>query len=275
MQKILFICDGDNFPKGAFQFIKHLNEQEHIFVKGIFFTAVDYEELIPVSYMAVGEPYVKFKENEKRIVQKSEERFAAQCESAHIKHCIYGNMESWDRDLFAKESRFADLAVISEQLFCSNYFTGDQPNYFMQEALRSSECPVMVVPEVFKIPGRLALAYDGKKESMFAIKQFARLFPQFTDLPSEFVYIKNEVTDDIPDHDLLDEYASLHFNSHATSKLHFDSKKVFPTWLEDKPNVLLVTGSYSRSDVSNFLDRSFADPVIHDRTCPVFVAHYN
>ena len=62
-----------------------------------------------------------------------------------------------------------------------------QPNFYMIEALRASESPVVVVPENFSRIDHLAFAYDGGKESMFAIKQFTYLFPNLTDLPSEFV----------------------------------------------------------------------------------------
>lgn len=272
MKKILFLCDGDNFPRGAFQFIKQLNGNERVFVKGFFFTPVDYEQLISLTYMPISESFEKLKEDEKRLVTQSKERFTSECESARIKYYIHERSEGWDKDIFVKESRFADLVVISEELFCSNLFA-EQPNFFMQEALHGSECPVIVVPENFETLDRIAIAYDGKKESMFALKQFAYLLPQFTDLPTDFVYVKHEQSNKIPNDDLLQEYSRLHFDSLATSKLHFDAKKYFANWLESKKNVLLVTGSYARSAVSNLFDRSFTDKVIQQHTSPVFIAH--
>jgi hypothetical protein len=88
------------------------------------------------------------------------------------------------------------------------------------------------------------------------------------------VYIRNESSDEIPNNDLLQEYARLNFDSLATFKLHFDGKKYFATWLEEKKNVMLVTGSYARSSVSNLFNRSFADNIIRDHTSPVFIAHH-
>jgi hypothetical protein len=272
MKKILFLCDGDNFSNGAFRFIKQMNENDRVFIKGIFFMPIDYEQLISVTYMPVSGPFERLKAEEKRLVKQSKDRFIEQCDNARIKYHIHDINEGWDKDLFVKESRFADLVVISEELFCSNLFS-EQPNFFMQEALRGAECPVMVVPENFKTLERIAFAYDGKKESMFALKQFAYLMAQYTDLPAEFVFIKYDKTSEIPNADLLQEYSRLHFDSLATSKLHFDAKKYFTTWLLEKKNVLLVTGSYARSAVSNLLNRSFTDHVIRDHTSPVFIAH--
>jgi len=274
MKKILFLCDGDNFPQGAFRFIKQIRENEAIYVKGLFFTSIDTDQLIPIGFMPVSEPYVKLKEQEKMLVRKSEEKLSNECETNGIKYQIHPNQGSWDRELFIKESRFADLVVISEELFCRDVLDV-QPNYFMGETLRVSECPVVVVPENYQSVDRLAIAYDGGKESMFALKQFAYLFPDYASLPAEFVHVKKEKADDIPDRELLQEYAASHFDSLFASKLHFDAKKYFTNWLETKKNVFLVAGSYSRSNFSNTFRQSFADKVIANHACPVFIAHFS
>jgi len=272
MKKILFLCDGDNFPKGAFQFIKQLNGNERVSVKGIFFNSVDYEQMISLAHIPIAEPFVKFKEDEKRLVLKSEQQFVEQCENFRIQYQIAEQKEGWDKEIFKNESRFADLVVISEELFCSDVL-GEQPNFFMQEALHGAECPVLVVPEKFETPDRIVVAYDGKGESMFALKQFVYLLPNYSDLPTDFVYIKSESTGEIPNYDLLQEYARLHFNSLAKSKQHFDVKKYFTAWLEERKNVMVVTGAYARSSVSNLFNQSFADKIIRDHTNPLFIAH--
>jgi hypothetical protein len=274
MKKILFLCDGDNFPKGAFRFIQQIRENEAVFAKGLFFTSIDVEQLIPIGFMPVSEPYVKLKEGEKILVKKSQDNFSKECEAHGIKYQVHPHKESWDKDLFIKESRFADLVVISEELFCRDVLDL-QPNYFMGETLRVSECPVVVVPENFQAIDRLAIAYDGGKEGMFALKQFAYLFPDYTDLPAEFVHIKDDKADDIPDRELLQEYASSHFDALFASKLHFEAKKYFAEWLENKKNVFLVAGAYSRSSFSNTFRQSFAEKVISRHACPVFISHFS
>jgi hypothetical protein len=274
MKKILFLCDGDNFPKGAFRFIQQIRENEPVFAKGLFFTSIDTEQLIPIGFMPVSEPYVKLKEEEKILVKKSQDIFSKECEAHGIKYQLHAHEGSWDKELFIKESRFSDLVVISEELFCRDVLDV-QPNYFMGETLRVSESPVVVVPENFEGIDRLAIAYDGGKEAMFALKQFAYLFPGYTDLPADFVHIKDEKADDIPDRELLQEYASSHFDALFASKLHFDAKKYFTSWLENKKNVFLVAGSYSRSSFSNTFRQSFADKVIAKHACPVFIAHFS
>ena len=272
MKKILFLCDGDNFSKGAFEFIKQMSGKESLVVKGLFFTPIDIDQLVPISYMPISEPYVRLKEREQGLIQRSQQHFIQECESFGIRHQVHSYTKEWNKEILEKESRYSDLVVISEELFCCDA-PDKQPNYFMEETLRLAECPVIVVPENFRSIERLAVAYDGRKEGMFALKQFVYLFPELMELPTEFVHFKKEATGEIPDLDLLNEYTSAHFEAQFTSKLNFDPKKYFTSWLDNKKNVFLITGSFSRSAVSNMFRESFAKEVIFRHSCPIFIAH--
>jgi hypothetical protein len=272
MKKILFLCDGDNFSKGAFEFIKQIAGNESLVAKGLFFTPIGISQLVPIGFIPISEPYVRLKEHEKELVQKSQKRFVRECEASGIKHQVHVYTNEWSKEILEEESRYADLIVISEELFCSDALDR-QPNYFMEQILRMSECPVVVVPEKFRNIERIAVAYDGKKESMFALKQFVALFPDLLGLPTEIVHIKNDASEDIPNRDLLGEYTSAHFEAQFTSKLHFDPNKYFTSWLENKKNVFLIAGSFSRSAFSNLFRESFAKEIISKHSCPIFISH--
>ncbi len=276
MKKLLFVCDGGNFPKGAMEFIKFLHQSETLLVKAVFLTPVDFQELIATSYVPIAEPYVKLKEEERLLTLQSRNSFISECEASSIKYQISHQNRKWGKDLFSRESRFSDLIVISEELFCvdvPNYTY--QPNMYMRELLHKAECPVIAVPESFRSFERLVVAYDGKKESMMALKQFCYLFPQFTEFPAEFVYVKDEDIDDIPSDELLKEYLRVHFNSTAISKLHFDPKKYFTAWADSKKDILFIAGSFGRSIVSDIIKSSFAEQIINDHAFPIFIAHHS
>jgi hypothetical protein len=272
MKKILFLCDGDNFSEASFEFIRQLSVHETITVKGLFFTPIDIDQLVAISYMPVTAPYARFIEQEKEMVRKSQQRFIHACEDAGLRHQVHTYTNEWNKDIVEKESRYADLVVLSGELFCRDV-PDRQPNYFMEETLRLAECPVIVVPENFRVIERVAIAFDGKKESMFALRQFANLFPDLMELPTDIVHIKNDEDDDIPDRNLLLEFTKAHFEAQYTSKLHFDPKKYFANWLDEKKNVFLVTGSFSRSAFSNMFRESFTTDIINRHSCPIFIAH--
>jgi len=172
----------------------------------------------------------------------------------------------WDR-------RILPVSLTKKQVELSPDIDTDQPNSFLQEALHASECPVMIVPEDFVPFQHLMIAYDGSKESMYAMKEFCHVLPQYTDLPTEFVYIKEENSQEIPDIDNLKSYSRLHFTSMNFSKLHFKAANYFTNWIGEKQHVLMVCGSFGRSSFSYVTRRSFAERIIHDHKMPVFIAH--
>jgi len=272
MKRILFVCAGNTFPKGAFSFLQSLQQREPVCVTGLFFSPINDTAMATVSQVPVPGPYLRLKEQQKKVVDENKALFARLCEQHYIRHHIHVNDEEWYKDILAKESRFSDLVVLSGELFYSNV-DADQPNSLLQEALHVSECPIMVVPEDFAPFQHLAIAYDGTKESLYAIKQFCYLLPQYTDLPTEFIYIKDETSPDIPDIDNLRSYSRLHFSSMNFSKLHFKAANYFATWIGEKQNVLMVCGSFGRSSFSYVTKRSFSEEVIHDHKMPIFIAH--
>ncbi len=272
MKKILFACDGDHFPEGAFKFIKSLQASEPLTLKGMFFTGMAIRQLSPPVYSSLAPPYISLVKEERQSLIKSRDRFIHECESYGIRHKIEEYEDGWDLRQFIRETRFADLALISEQLFCKD-IPGDQPNSFMEEALRMAECPVVIIPESFSTVERVVITYDGKKESAFALKQFSHLIPQYDELPVEFVYVKDDDTDDIPDMQLLKEYSNAHFDAGNITKLHFHADQSFREWLQNKKNTLLVAGSFSRSGTSMVFKPSFVEQIIAKSSIPVFIAH--
>ena len=157
MKKILFVCTGEDYPRGAFTFLESLQQEEPVCVTGLFFCPLDYSQMASVSHVPIVAPYLRLREKEQEIVLKNEELFAKECEERHIKYHIHRNTERWDKDLFEKASRFSDLALLSGQLFCEDG-GGKQPNMFLQEALHVAECPVLVIPEEYKPVQHLVIA---------------------------------------------------------------------------------------------------------------------
>jgi hypothetical protein len=272
MKKILLISGPDHFPVGAFRFVKQMVENETAFVKGLFYSGEEHDEHTRRGFMVIEEPVLRQSRNGNLLLNGNQQKFAEACEGVGIRYSIHPNGGTWDMELFIKESRFSDLVVVSDEMFHAAYQVSES-NYFMEQILRLSECPVVVVPERHTVIDRLAVAYDGGAESVFALKQFVNLFPYFTDLPTDLVHVKNDATNNVPSPDLLKEYTNVHFDSMFASKLHFDPNRYFATWIENKKNVLLVTGAYSRSTFSNAIRKSFADQILASHTCPVFIAH--
>jgi hypothetical protein len=268
MKKILFACDGDHFSEGAMDFIGMLHEKEAVNVKGIFLSSAAYHQLVSIGYVQVPE---SFNRTEQLMKARSEQKFTQRCQKAGIDFQVIDVGEEWDKETFARQTRFADLLVASGELFFSNYLM-DQPNYYMQEMLHASECPVIIVPEKFKPPNHIIITYDGKKESMYALRQFYYLFPQMAAIPAEIVYL-NHGENELPEGDLLKHYAALHLSNFTIEQLYFDAPKYFSAWASSQKDILVITGSFGRSALSELFKKSFAQKLIHDHKMPVFIAH--
>ena len=273
MKQLLFISAGKAFPEGAFAFLQFLRQQESFHVKGLFFSPIDYEGINSASHLPGSAPYARTKDKERQVVAEQKALFARRCEQANIHFQLHDNDEPWSKQLVAKESRFADLVVVSGEVFYAE-IDAREPNLFLHEAMRETESPILVVPEDYSAFDQVFFAYDGSKESLYALKQFGYLFPQYSSLPSEVLYIKDEESESLPDLDLLKEYAGLHYDNIGFSKLHFKASSFFPGWISDKQKVLLVSGSFGRSSISYMAKRSFAEKVIRDHKLPIFIAHF-
>jgi len=271
-KQVLFVCAGKEFPQGAFKFLLSMQEREAVSVLGLFFSPIDHDALITATQLPVLAPYDRIRERERETLNANKALLVKKCESYNIKCRIHTNDDQWDKDLLIKESRFSDLILLSGELFYAD-INIRQPNLYLHEALHSAECPVLVIPEDYDQCQHVFMAYDGSKESLFAIKQFCYLFPHLTDLPTEMVYVRDEPSDHIPDLEHLRQYTRLHFDAMGFSKLHFKAARYFATWIGQRKHVMLAAGCYGRSPFSYLAKRSFAEEVIHDHKIPVFIAH--
>lgn len=143
----------------------------------------------------------------------------------------------------------------------------------MKEALHASECPIIVVPEEFDFPERNIMAYDGSDSAVFAIKQFAYLLPELCINETLMVYVSENNDFQLPDESNIEELAKRHFKNLDFLKLQVNAKKYFTTWLSEKKNALLISGSQGRSPVSELFRNSFVAEVIAEHKLPVFIAH--
>jgi len=273
MRKILLVFDGINFSEGAFEFARRLNEKNQILAAGIFVPQVDLANLW--SYAAAGSGAITIpmiEDDEALEIEKNMERFKGLCEKNKIEYRIHKDFYDFALPELKKESRFADLIIIGSEKFYTN--TGvNGPNDYIKNALHDAECPVLIVPEKFNFPESNILSYDGSESSVFAIKQFVYLFPELVKNPTLLVYAKNESDDEIPNVEYIEELAARHFPDLSIMKLHFDPKEYFATWIGEKKNGILISGSFGRSSLSRTFKKSFIKEVIKNHKLPIFITH--
>jgi len=272
MKKIILAFDGTNFPEAAFEFTRRLNELDPVLLTGVFIPQVLLSNLWSYSSPG-GELYIPLMEDDESVmVQQNIVRFEKLCKQNNIEYKVHKDFFDLGFTALAKESSFADLLIVGSEEFYSNMGKAEA-NVFLEQMLHDIKCPVLLVPQEFTFPENILLSYDGRDESVFAIKQFAYLFPELLNKPALLVYATKNDGEDFPEKNKIEELVKEHFKNLSFHKLVADPKKYFNSWVAENKGAIVVSGAFSRSDLSRFFKKSFINEVITDHKLPVFIAH--
>lgn len=272
MKKILLVFDGSHFSEGAFKMANFLNEQEQMLVTGAFLQPIDYRDMVGYSSMGAASPVsVTPDPTDESAISKNMAKFEERCKHAGMEFRTHRDTEMFALEELQKESRFADLMILSSELFYDN-ISKDQPNDYLKKILRQTECPIILVPENYALPTKVLLAYDGKPDAVFAIKQFTYLFPHFYQWDTKLITLEED-GEDFPHQQLIEELAAKHFANLTMEMINDETKKTFHTWIKSHKEYMLVAGSFGRTELSNIFSKSFVSDVIKEHSIAVFVAH--
>lgn len=269
MKKVLLAFDGDNFSEGAFEFASSLNKKEKILLTGVFISQVDAKNLWAYS-VGVPPAVVPVLEEDTPAETQNIGLFKDLCSFNGIACKVHEDYYGFAIPELKRETKFADVLLIGSETFYHNLGTGI--NDYLMNALHGAECPVVLVPENFIFPQSNILAYDGSDSSIYAVKQFAYLFPELCDNPTLLVYCE-EANEEIPEKEYLYELASQHFSKLQIMKLGGDPRRSFRDWISKQNNALLISGAFGRSPLSQLFRKSFVSDIVKEHRLPVFIAH--
>jgi nucleotide-binding universal stress UspA family protein len=169
-------------------------------------------------------------------------------------------------------SRFADLLLINNNTsFAFLYETN--PRQFVKDVLAQAQCPVMVLPDKIAHLRELVFSYNGTFSSMYAIRQFTQLFPGFSDMPVNVVFVAEEGRNTLPHENLLKDYMEHHYDEVKYTVLNGEPVPEFLALLIHRNDCLVTYGAYGRSRLSRFFHRSDADSILRTTDIPVFITH--
>jgi len=172
------------------------------------------------------------------------------------------------------ESRFADMLIVDPDI---SFYDRDEPlpSHFVKEILSKSECPVLLAPEKFEDFEEIVFCYDGSASSVFAIKQFTYLLPQFHDKKVMLLEVNRSGNEEFNEsHRRMMDWLRDHFHSVYYYSLKGDANDELFTYFFMKEKKLVVMGAYGRSLLSNFFRKSSADLIIRMVDLPVFITHH-
>lgn len=278
MEKILLAIDAVNPDKNTLDFACYLGRLTKSKVTGVFLENFAAEEN-PVLKKIHGMAYVDWEvdeESEKHkakmdLVEKNIYFFKEGCTNREVRYSVHRDRGVPVRELI-EESRFADVLVVDAETSFNKRYEGS-PTEFVRDILKKAECPVIIAPESIEAIDEIIFTYNGSFSSVFAIKQFTYLFPQFNNKKVSIIQVNETGEWQDPDKYKFNEWLKEHYTN-----LHFEALKgEIDTGLFDyvfkRRNIFLVMGAYGRTALSQFFKRSHADLLIKTVSQPIFITH--
>lgn len=264
MRKILLLSNGQSLSKTAADFAMFLGQGKDCHIKALFFPEhaegsflpADAEETVLTKAQVATSPVLK--EFETLAIAKG---------CRHTAQVLRGDLLG---EVIA-ETKYADLVICDASLSPETALTVVSP--FVMNVLSQSKCPVLIAPVKFDALEEIAFAYDGSDLSMYAIKLFTYLFPEFNEVPVSVLQVLKDEKDSLTERKKLVELMMLHYNSLSYDHLEGDDVEtaLFRQFV-GKRNIMLVMGAYGRKKL--LTDHSTADILLRNIDVPIFIAHY-
>lgn len=277
MKKILVVFRSYHYSKSVVEWLRRMNENAPLLAIGIFLPASAFASVL--SYAATASAaaetgyFPAVDKEEAAEIEKEMSLFEQDCIANGIEYRLHPGRFNLTLPDLRLESRFADLMLISGESFFGNDPEKNRISE-IREMVQSSECPALIIPEHFIFPKSVILAYDGSENSVFSIRQFALVMKEFTGLPTLLFYASaDEYAKELPHRDEITELSARHFSDLTIEKIELAPELFFKDWIENRKGSLLVSGSFARSDLSQFLRKSFSAGVVLGHHIPIFIAH--
>jgi nucleotide-binding universal stress UspA family protein len=278
MKKIVAALDGLRFSQSAMNYSIQIAKKCSAHLVGLFlddhtYTSYKIYDLIHAKGGLIGAATKKFAKKDAKARATAAMNFERTCRENSLEYTMHHDRSIAIQELL-HESIYADLLVIDAGETLSTY-KEQMPSEFIRDLLSDTQCPVMVVPHIFKPIDKLILLYDGEPTSVHAIKMFSYTLAALKQFPVEVITVKPEKQSlHLPDNRLMKEFMKRHFPTAKYTVLKGIAEQQIMNYLKNqKGNPMVVLGAYRRGTVSRWFRASMADALMRDLKLPLFIAH--
>lgn len=277
MERILLVVNASKPDFASVEFAIRIAAMARTKLTALFLESVSYEPFLLdhpdaftySGYLLQANSFADTKADIDKVVSAVGEA----CQFAGIGFdMLVGNDEPVQQTIY--ESRFADYLVLDPGLNLSQR-EESLPSDFVREVLARAECPVLLSPKEFVDVEEVVFCYDGSASSVFAIKQFTTLLPQFR---TKHALLLEVFPNGKEEFSVSDERIMLWLNMHYPSvdykALQGHAKDELFNYLFLKTKKIIVLGAYGRSMLSKFFRESHADALIRMVDLPLFITHH-
>jgi nucleotide-binding universal stress UspA family protein len=273
MEKILLAMDGYKQNTYSIDFACYLAKLTHSRLTGVFLEGISEGGDAGIVQLEASEAVGEFSGTALAVdsVLQRVQRFREACISREVAAKVHRDRGVPISDILL-ESRFSDLIIVDSE---TSFRKVDKefPGSFIRDVLLAAECPVVVSPYRFESLDEVIFAYNGTSSSVFAIKQFTYLFPEFKSKRAVVVDVRKSEETAIEEQYKMKEWLSAHYLDVDFVLLKGDPSDELFSYLLERKNAIVVLGAYGRGILSRFLKPSHASLLLRTINLPIFIAH--
>lgn len=279
MDKIILALDSRNIDRNAIRFACHLIRLTHSRLTGFFLEKESVDEQVLLACAendSVIESVTIIKENddeqEALLTEENIRLFSEITEREGVHAFIEFGNGIGVSEIISK-SRFADVVILNAATCISGY-EESTPSLFVKNILNSAECPVLISPDIFNGIDNIVFCYDGSKSSVFAMKQFTYLFPEFKYTRAKVIYLNTDDEFLEEDRQAVTEWLNYHYGDVEFVALEGNALEAFFNYLLQKRNDLVVMGAYGRGLLASFFRNDEKTDGDRTTSIPIFISHH-
>ncbi len=276
MKKIIAAFDGLKFSVSTRDYAIQIAQKNDAHLVGVFLDdhySYKIYDLIHEKGGLIGSAKKKLDKKDTKARAIAVKSFETACQETGLNYTIHHDRNVAIQELL-HESIYADLLVIDSRETATNY-PEKVPTEFIRDLLSNVQCPVLVVPHLFKPIRKLVLLYDGEPSSVHAIKMFSYTLPSLKPYPTEVISVNDPKQSlHMPENKLMKEFMKRHFPKATYTVLKGLAEPEIVNYIkQQKETPLVILGAYRRGMVSRWFRPSMADVLMKDLKLPLFIAH--
>lgn len=277
MNKIIAAVDGLKPSSSTITYAIEAAKANKAHLVGVFlddpsYTSYRIYDLISAEGGAIGSAKHHMDKRDVKTRAQSAAIFEAACNKEKIEYTIHHDRGFALEDL-VHESTFADLLII-DMRETLEHNAQRAPTDFIKELLIKANCPVLIIPHIYRAIEQVVFLYDGESASVRALKSFHYALPAFIPYKLKTLFVNwTGVNNHLPDDRLLKEWMKRHHDSVEYLTLHGDPEDEIVKFLKQQQETsLVVLGAYRRSRLSRWLKPSKADLLMRELRSVLFIA---
>ena len=271
MRKILIVFNGVGYPTHVMDFAMKLAANGASLLHAVFMKPMHVDESLqypfPNDLSITGS--LADKEAERRTdiqaIEDNKQVFRDECQANHINFNIDDEHEIL-LDILIEHSKFADLIIAD--------VNDDLGKYSVKDLLAKTQCPVILVQRQTEIPDQVILSYDGTASSIYALKMYSYLFPEWRNIRSVLVQVNPGDPEKISHQKYLSDWLSQHFANLDIITLKGNVEDELTSLIQThSQKTMMVMGSYGKKGLAGFFHAPLSDKMMEVSHVSLFVAH--